>query len=262
MQELRQVESLLRELSPYLRKRYGDREGMSISSKRHPNDLLTEVDVEMQERIIDSIAREFPDDAIVAEEEGFDAMPPDPRGRCWFIDPIDGTQNFVRGLFPTFGISVAFASEGRVQAGGVAFPLLDDFFLARQGGGATRNGKPLRVSTVNSLEGARVEIDLSSVGQRGQILTRFESLFKGAGQVRYHGAATVGLCAVASGDSEAYLHVKLNVWDYAAAALIVEEAGGQCSRLDGSPLTCIETPQSILASNGLLHEEFMSQVDR
>lgn len=260
MRELEFIERVLAEVSPYAAERYAERANIAVTSKTGANDLLTEADLEIQKRIESALRRAFPHDHLVAEEAGLDRLPEDARARCWYVDPIDGTQNFVRGLFPEFGISIAFAVDGQVRAGGVAVPLQNDLYLARRDGGAFRNGEPLRVSSVPVLTNARVEVDFGNQNIREETLRRFAGVITHAGQMRCHCAAVIGLCAVATGDADAYFHVSLAPWDYAAALLSVEEAGGRATDLHGRPVL-VHTPRSgILATNGLIHDESLRTI--
>lgn len=260
MRELEFIERVLAEVSPYAAERYAERANIAVTSKTGANDLLTEADLEIQKRIESALRRAFPHDHLVAEEAGLDRLPEDARARCWYVDPIDGTQNFVRGLFPEFGISIAFAVDGQVRAGGVAVPLQNDLYLARRDGGAFRNGEPLRVSSVPVLANARVEVDFGNQNIREDTLRRFGGVITRAGQMRCHCAAVIGLCTVATGDADAYFHVSLAPWDYAAALLIVEEAGGRATNLHGRPVL-VHTPRSgILATNGLIHDEALRTI--
>jgi myo-inositol-1(or 4)-monophosphatase len=233
------------------------RDGLRVSTKREANDLLTEVDLAVQEAIVARIRAEFPDDAIFGEESGMNVAPENPDGRVWLIDPIDGTQNFVRGLFPAFGISLAFAVGGVPVAGGVAVPGKGELFLAEKGGGAFRNGERIVVSDMTDMGSARAEIDFSGPWDRVEILDRFGPLMVAIGQVRCHCAAVIGLCSIASADMDAYVHVALNAYDYAAAMVIVEEAGGKVTRLDGTPIHLFDAGRGVLGSNGSLHEALM-----
>ena len=190
-----------------------------------------------------------------------DRYPQNHGARCWIIDPIDGTQNFVRGLFPAFGVSIAFAASGRAVAGGVAVPALGDAFLAERGGGAHRNGAPLRVSTTPCLSVARAEVDFANQDLREETMRRLGGVLLRAGQIRCHCAAVIGLCSIATGDADGYFHVGLSPWDHAAATLIVDEAGGQSTRFDGSPIELFGADRSLLATNGRIHPECVAAVD-
>lgn len=244
-----------------LRAKYAIRGTLGVTSKSSPNDLLTEADLAVQAHSIHAIRETFPEDFIVGEEGDFARCPSDTGIRCWIIDPIDGTQNFVRGLFPAFGISLAFAAAGRPQAGGVLFPITHDLFYAQRGEGATRNDAPIHVSRIESVDRARIEVDFSGPRHRGSTLAANTRLIRRCGQLRCHCATVVGLCSVASGEMDGFTHVSINPWDYAAGQLLVEEAGGQVTRLDGTPLPLLEGRQSVLASNGHLHAELMSLLD-
>ena len=255
------LRDILASAGSLLRKKYAIRSTIGITSKSSPNDLLTEADLAVQAHIIDHIRRAFPDDFIVGEEGDFARCPQDSGIRCWIIDPIDGTQNFVRGMFPAFGISLAFASGGRPEAGGVLFPIGNDLFHAQRGQGAFRNDARIGVSPIASVERARIEIDFSGPRHRDATLATTSRLIHRCGQLRCHCATVVGLCSVAAGEMDGFTHVSINPWDYAAGQLLVEEAGGTVTRLDGSPLPLLEGRQSVLASNGHIHQELLSLLD-
>lgn len=262
MRELSFIGEALEAVTPYVRDRYTQRGAVAIRGKSEAMNLLTEVDLEVQNRVVAAITRAFPKDAIVAEEAGLDTLPPDRKGRCWFLDPIDGTQNFVRGLFPDFGVSLAFAEGGEVRAGGVAMAGADILMLAGRGLGATRNGKPMRVSTVAKLAEARIDIDFGYPHQRQGTLDLFSDLICEAGQFRCYCAAIAGLCAVACGETDAYAAMVTQPWDSAAGALLVEEAGGRVSTVTGDPLNLVYGHSSIVVSNGAVHDAFIQRIRR
>lgn len=248
-------------LAPYVRERYAERDTLVVSGKREVNDVLTDVDLEVQRRIVHAIQERWPDDMIVAEESGFDTIADTAPARCWFIDPIDGTQNFVRGLFPIFGISIGFAKDGVPTAGGVDFPIMHDTFLAARGEGATLNGKPIRVSKNATLAEARVDADIGLVLHRPAILKHIDTILSDAGQIRSYGAAVAGLCAIASGHTDAYIPAHLNSWDMAAGILLVDEAGGRVTRFDGAPIDLFAPFHSFAATNGPLHDELLAHLN-
>lgn len=260
MTELEIIQDIFDELDPYVADRFAHRASLDISSKRDAHDILIEVDVEAQRRIVARIRAAHPHDHIVAEESGMTVLPDDPKARCWMIDPIDGTQNFVRGLFPIFGISIAFCAEGRAEAGGVSLPVTQDRFLARRGAGGKHNGAALRVAEVDSLALARLEIEFGNAS-RAHSLRIFPNILRAAGQIRCFGAAVFGLCSVATGDADGYLHSHINPWDFAAAALILEEAGGLVTRPDGTPVDLFGSTGAIIATNGLIHEEVLGLLE-
>jgi len=262
MGELGFIRSVLDDMAIFVRSKYAMRDGLRIETKREANDLLTEVDLAVQEEIVARIRKAYPDDAIFAEEAGMSGPPTNRDARTWLIDPIDGTQNFVRGLFPAFGISLAFAVGGRPVAGGVAVPGKGELYLAEQGGGAFRNGERIRVSELDAIGSARAEVDFSGPWDREEILERFGRLMVEIGQVRCHCAAVIGLCSIATGDMDAYVHVALNAYDYAAAMLIVEEAGGKVTRLNGDPIHLFDDGRGVLGSNSVLHANLIEVISR
>lgn len=261
MNELRFIAEVLAETAPWVRARYADRAELAVSTKSGVMDLVTAVDTEVQERIIARIRGAYNSDAIVAEEAGMDQAPASGTERCWYIDPIDGTQNFVRALFPAFGVSIAFGDAERSTAAGVALPLLDTVFLAERGAGATRDGRRIQVSDIGVLESAKVEVDFGAPHVRVQTLHEYADVLARSGQVRSYCSAVVGLCSVAAGESDAFCHSGLSPWDYAAAGLIVEEAGGTTTRPDGAPIRLSdEMNRGIVATNGRLHAACLDAV--
>lgn len=258
MNELKFLEMTLRDLAVFVRAKYADRSGLQVNAKSNPNDLLTEVDLAVQRMGQERIAHAYPGDLFIAEEEGLGVLPEDHARRCWIMDPIDGTQNFVRGLFPAFGVSLAFVEGGRVQAGGVIMAMTGDLFLAGRGVGTFRNGRRVQVSEVARLDVARVEVDFSGPVQRPYTVRATHDLMIKAGQLRCHCAAVVGLCSIASGDADAYFCWSLRPWDYAAGLIIVEEAGGVVTHMDGSPVDVLGPRSDVIASNGLIHEEYVA----
>jgi fructose-1,6-bisphosphatase/inositol monophosphatase family enzyme len=242
MQELDFIEAFFRDNLEYIREKHRRRREIAVSSKRDAND-------------VEQIHARFPGDTIVAEEGEFAVYEQDLQQRAWVMDPIDGTNNFVRGIFPLFAVSLAFAENGEAQAAGVLLPGTGETFLARRGGGATRNGALLRVSDVDRVDEARVEIDFSTIADRRALVEHAPELLFETGQIRCLGSAVLSITHVAAGEAEAYFHVTLNPWDYAAAQLLVEEAGGRASRLDGSPLRIFDKRLGVLISNGRLHED-------
>lgn len=256
--ELEFIERFLKRVSGYVVEKWEARHLVTVTSKGDPADLLTEVDLTVQKRFADALNQAYPDDVLVAEEGTLNRMPDSPDGRAWVMDPIDGTYNFVRGMRPIFGVSIAFLEGGETQCAGVMFPLDDQCYLAMRNGGAWCNGRPLHVSDIQQLEEACVEIDFSVMEDRQLFMKRASLIMLRAGQIRCCGAAVGGICQVAAGETEAYIHMTLHPWDYAAAQLIAEEAGGMATRLDGSPLRVFDRKQGVLISNGAVHREILA----
>lgn len=260
MQEITFIEQFLRQNLSYIQDKYRQRSEITVTSKRDANDMLTEVDLTLQKRAVEEIQALFPGDAIVAEEGAFSAYEKDLQGRAWIMDPIDGTNNFVRGLFPIFAVSLAFAVNGQAVAAGVLLPGTGEVYLAERGRGATRNGMPMQVSPTTIVGESRIDIDFSTLTDRRALVERAPEILFNTGQIRCLGSAVASITHVAAGEAEAYFHITLNPWDYAAAQLLVEEAGGRASRLDGSPLRIFDKRLGVLISNGSVHDELLSLV--
>jgi myo-inositol-1(or 4)-monophosphatase len=260
VRELEFIEQFLAANLQYVRDKYASRGALTVTSKRDANDLLTEVDLTLQKRAVDQIRENFPGDAIVAEEGEFSRFGPELQGRCWVMDPIDGTNNFVRGLFPIFAVSLAFAMRGVPAAAGVLLPGPGDVFLAERGSGTFRNGQRQTVSDVKAAANARMDVDFATRDDRVELLRRASDLMAGIGQIRCHGSAVASITQVATGDVEAYIHMNLSPWDYAAAQLLVEEAGGKATRLNGAPLYLFDQKAGLLISNGAVHEELLGML--
>lgn len=174
------------------------------------------------------LEQRFPDDAIVGEELG--GTPE--RGRCWYLDPIDGTKSYVRGV-PLWGALAGVVENGRVIAGAAAFPAVEEHIAAATGCGTWHDGHRARVSDVARLEDA---VLLSTRGHipDGALRARCAALAAGAGMVRSWGDA-YGYLLVATGRAEIMIDDRLSPWDAAAVSILVDEAGGRFSNLAGAP---------------------------
>ncbi len=216
--------------------------------------LVTEVDLLCEKEIIGRIKKEFPGHAILAEESGATAGDAD---HLWVIDPIDGTVNYAHG-YPCYCVSIGYQCRGEVVVGVIYNPCLDELFVAEKGKGVTLNGKPISVSTTTELKksllatGFAYDINESSINN----LNHFRNFIKACQALRRPGSAAMDLCYTAMGRFEGFWELKLHPWDYAAGWLMVEEAGGQVTRFDGSPFQMGD--RSVLASNGHIHQDMVA----
>jgi myo-inositol-1(or 4)-monophosphatase len=222
-------------------------------------DLVTEVDLEIERMCRALVAERYPDHDVLGEEFGApDAGRPAAR-HCWIVDPIDGTTNFAHGM-PIFCASVALEIDGRVDVAAVYDPTRDELFTAERGRGAWLNGRHLAVSANDRLVDALLVTGFPyTVRDEGEeMLGLFGTFIKKARAVRRLGSAALDVCYVAAGRMDGFWERGLGPWDIAAAALIVEEAGGRVSDLDGGPFV-LRTGR-LLASNGRVHDEMVATI--
>jgi len=173
----------------------------------------------------------------------------------WIFDPLDGTTNFVH-RFPVFCVSIGLEHRGKLACGVVYNPMTEEMFWAARGDGAYFNGQKIRVSRIDSLNRGLLATGFpydiretnTNVSQHDLFLLRTQG-------IRRCGSAALDLCFVASGRLDGFWEMKLNPWDTAAGAIIVEEAGGRVTDFLGQPVN-IYHPE-VVASNGLLHEEML-----
>ena len=199
-------------------------------AEKDVNDWVTAADREAEAVITRHLVRVAPEIGILAEEGGESGD----RASRWVIDPLDGTTNFLRG-FPHFAVSIALVRAGRIEIGVVHDPLRDETYAAAAGGGATCNGRPIRVSGRAGLAGSflttgfpyRVRPVLETY------LEIFRRVFVRAAAIRRPGAAALDLAHTAAGIFDGFFEFTLAPWDIAAGALLVREAGGVVSNLDG-----------------------------
>jgi myo-inositol-1(or 4)-monophosphatase len=229
---------------------------ITINRKSNSIDLVTEADRESEAAIIEVIHRAFPTHAILAEESGASAHPSDHR---WIIDPLDGTTNFAHG-YPQFCVSIAYERRGRVQFGVVFDALKRECFVAHRGQGARLNGKPIRVSATPNLCSALLCTGFAydRRERRRFYLAFWEELMTRSQGIRRTGSAALDLADVAAGRTDGFWEFGLRAWDVAAGALIVEEARGRATNMDGSELDVAAA--NILATNARLHDELVEAI--
>lgn len=204
------------------------RHKMDIENKLNDSDIVTTADRECEEHIKNFIATNYPGHAVLSEESGESGGS---AGYRWVIDPIDGTSNFFAGL-PLWAISIGVEHEGRTEIGVVYLPVTGEMFHAVRGEGAFLNGKPIHVSAEEQLSrslistGFPVDKDVNPDNN----LDNFARILPLVRDVRRLGSATVDMCYTAAGFLGGYWELNLHEWDVNAATLIVEEAGGLCTR--------------------------------
>ncbi len=216
---------------------------------------VTEADIAAERAIRDTLQARFPQDGFHGEESAPERLDAD---AIWLVDPIDGTKSFVRG-YPMFSTQIALMRRGRLELGVSCAPVYGETAWAERGAGAWLDGARLAVSRVARLEEAALSTgNLKSLAASphwaafGRIVSRLDRI-RGYGDfLHYH--------LLAAGRIDAVLESNIHILDVAALAVIVEEAGGKVTDLDGAPLTPAST--SILATNGWLHETILAELGR
>ncbi len=216
-------------------------------------DLVTEVDIEVERMFRALIAERFPTHDVLAEEMDVASTGATHR---WVFDPLDGTTNFAHGV-PIFCASLALEIDGEAVLGAVYDPNRRELFTAERGEGAWLNGQPLKTTATSKvIESLLVTGFPYNVHEHPErALKVFGQVLGQARAVRRLGSAAIDLCWVAAGRMDGFWEEQLNPWDTRAAALIVLEAGGRVTGMDGTPFNAYGG--HILASNGPLHDHLL-----
>jgi myo-inositol-1(or 4)-monophosphatase len=205
-----------------------------VQTKSSGTDMVSEVDRAAEALIVEHLLRARPDDGMVGEE-GTDRA--GSSGVCWVVDPLDGTTNYLYGL-AGFGVSIAAEAHDAVVAGVVLDVVRDELFAAVRGEGATRDGRPIQVSTPASLATALIATGFSYDSERrARQAAALVPVLPRVRDIRRVGAAAVDLCSVACGRVDGYYELGLAPWDLAAGGLIAAEAGAIVTDFHGGPAT-------------------------
>lgn len=219
-------------------------------------DPVTSLDFKSESLIAGILRGELPDYSILGEESYDEYREDRP---CWIVDPLDGTTNYSRGC-SMFAVSIALRREGQTALGVVFSPVLDELFIAVNGGGAMLNWKPTRVSSTEELGRAVLAsgfpYDIRSTDQDN--LDLWARLTRRIFSPRCDGCASLDLCYVAAGRYDGYWELDLESWDMAAGALIVAEAGGKVTKHNGEPFDPFD--RSILAASPGVYQEVLQQL--
>lgn len=222
--------------------------------RKGPTDLVTEMDQQAEDLIAGTLREAFPAYGLVGEEGGEQFLSDNPR---WLIDPLDGTINYIRG-YPFFAVSIALEQDGQIVVGVVYNPILDELFVGEKGRGASLNGHSIHVSATASLDESVLASGFpydvwTSEADNGRQWHRF---LKRALSLRCDASAALDLCHVAVGRIDGYWELELGPWDIAAGALIVQEAGGSVTQVNGDLFS--PYGRGVLASNGHLQAEMLA----
>lgn len=221
--------------------------------------LVTEADLRAESEIVSLIRRRFPQDGVVAEETGTHNAGQE---YTWVIDPLDGTSNYAAGL-PLFGVSIGLLQNHVPVLGGITLPSLQETYIAHQGQGAYLNGQSISTNTKAQIADVLVSYPIGMSDEPGKLQTELAlcgQLVPEVRSLRMLNVATVELCFVASGRLGATLARRCRIWDVAAGALIVLEAGGVVTDFRGASLQYVsvnERYEYIVASNAEIHGQII-----
>jgi len=225
--------------------------------KSCPSDLVTEVDRRSEALITKGLLEKFPGHTVIGEETAV-AMGAMPDGYTWYVDPLDGTTNFVYGI-PFCSVSIGLACKGKMLAGVVYDPFRDECFTAAAGCGTFLNNKPVRIdSSRKTLKEALLVTGYPENKKFNERLcnVNYPKITGSCANLRALGSAALELAYISCGRLTGFWENTLMPWDVAAGSLLVAEAGGKATDISGKKLV-LESYLSIAATNGLIHEELL-----
>jgi myo-inositol-1(or 4)-monophosphatase len=222
----RAAQSIARRAGALAREYFDDRERLEVELKG-PQDFVTRADRDVEALIRAELSRAFPDDRFLGEETA--ASFTGPIDRCWVVDPIDGTHNFVRGV-PYWNVAIAYVETGSATIGVVYDPVADELYHARRGEGSwcddTRGRHRLHVAATADLRGAYVALGHHDRAPGPRYLAIRARMMERGVAMRNFGSAALQLAHVARGRLDAFIELQLSIWDAIGGVLLVEEAGG------------------------------------
>lgn len=249
---LTEIREIVKEAGQILRNAHAG--SKNISEKSGYANFVTAFDCQIQEFLVERLKAVFPEAGFIGEENHM--QEPLGEGYYFIIDPIDGTTNFIHDYHHSC-ISVGVAYQGTGFAGVVYNPYLDEMYWAKKGEGAYCNDGRLTVKDV-SLEESIVAFGCARYNseETDRSFDFAKKLYLQSHGIRNGGSSTLDICRIASGRNGLYFEMLLQPWDYAAASVILEEAGGVITTMDGTPIT-LDAPCSILAGSPVVWEESM-----
>lgn len=235
---------------------FGEVENLQVS-KKGPADFVSSADHKSEKTIVAVLQKARPTFDMLLEEGG-DVKGAD-RNNRWIVDPLDGTSNFLHGI-PHWSITIAHEKDGEIVAGLVYDPIKDELFTAEKGCGGFMNNRRLRPSSRSNFDEALIALGGARTGNTSyEVYTaELDAIVPHVAATRRFGSAALDIAYVACGRSEAFWERGINAWDVGAASLILKEAGGKVTDLDGGKNYV--HGRSILATNGPLHEKFLTKL--
>ena len=245
-----------------------DWQGRFTSREKGARDLVTEADLASQEAIRSVLLGVFPDHDFLGEEDPASQSSTEKAAKFnrkaefrWIVDPLDGTANYVHGL-PMFAVSIALEQAGEIIAGTIYDPIAEECFSAAKGEGAFLNGKKMQTSSCTQVDQSLIAVSFApSVTRDSMEIAWFLEALLACQVVRRMGSAALNLAYLAAGRMDAYLTTSVKIWDVAAGMLLVTEAGGVLSALDGSPVK-IEKPEFLASATPELQRDLLPVLAR
>ena len=246
---IRELEALVREAGELARSK-------TLSGQVHvkgTSDFVTDADLAVSRFLMEALVRLVPGSHVLSEE---DTRADSLQGKLFIVDPIDGTTNLMYRLGLS-AISCAYAEDGEVLLGVIYNPFTDELFTAERGKGACLNGQPIRVNGDRTIRDALIGMEAgpATLAQQGPFLQKIGELHMQCRGVRFTGSAAIDLAYAAAGRLTAVAFHYLYPWDFAAGWLILSEAGGRLTQLDGGEPVLSGRSRPLLASNGHVHGE-------
>jgi myo-inositol-1(or 4)-monophosphatase len=240
-----------------LKRDFGEVENLQVSMKG-PGDFVSAADRKAEKVLVEELSKARPGYGFVLEEGGIVEGPD--KTHTWYIDPLDGTTNFLHGL-PIFAISIGLAREGQLVAGLVYNPITDDMFVAEKGQGAFCNNRRLRVAARRDMADALIGCGVPHIGKmkdHPRFKTELDAVMARVANLRRLGSAALDLCFLAAGSYDGFWERGLNSWDMAAGIVIVREAGGFITDADGGE--DMMGKGSVCAGNEVIHRQLLALV--
>jgi myo-inositol-1(or 4)-monophosphatase len=240
-----------------LKRDFGEVENLQVSLKG-PGDFVSAADKKAEKVLYEELSKARPGYGFVLEESGTIEGPD--KSHTWYIDPLDGTTNFLHGL-PIFAISIALAREGQLVAGLVYNPVTDEMFVAEKGQGAWCNNRRLRVAARRDMAEALIGCGVPHLGKmknHARFLVEFNAVMAKVANLRRLGSAALDLCFVAAGSYDGFWERDLKSWDMAAGIVMVREAGGFVTDADGGD--DMLGKGSACAGNEAIHRKLLALV--
>lgn len=229
---------------------------LHLTQKSHVNDIVTQADVECEKVILKIIKKAFPNHNIKAEESGADIQDSE---YTWAIDPIDGTLDFISGI-PFYGVSVGLLKNNQPFVGAINMVGTNELYWAEKDQGAFVNGKEIQVSKREKLSEGYMFLDIGGKERQKRLDNRVKPFMNKIRSIFMAGSATAEMVYTARGYVDGFI-LKANIWDFAAGAIILEEAGGVLTNYKGEAVDWSKHKMQVIGTNKAMHEEIVKTLD-